>query len=403
MLEKMALSSARKRLSAQTGFIQDRDAISILENFLYAYALFRSRTVENICEGKAILEKLIAFEVKGNFPLYLHEFPKCLDPKFSSNFLPPIFYLFRDFSSVLGEELTDKLSSLSERIVRFLEKDPTGSKSANGRLTAFLGIFDPLSWIPKTPEEWGEYCVCAQMAQVDVATQAPIWNSFLSTYIGPARERQQDGYSPQVSFLDFFMTPCSERAFVESQVPLKAALVHPWTTRGPSSQEKPYTVLIEESQRQCFTLYWRNSQQVHSLVLESKKGSWCFAPTLQGWIATYQYDLEIPHEDESMEWAFYLNESLDHVVRIDTVAATLFHPNQEVSIRSGAMYISFHVETDPSEGSWTGHILRGDRSFQRATTLPYGGYDKKIAWRTLRRQPQATVKIHINIVRDESV
>ncbi len=397
MLEKIVLSSGKKRVSSQTGFIQDRDAIPLLDNFLYAYALFRSKTVENICEGRSFLEKLLAFEVEGNFPTYLHEFPKCLDSKLSSFLLPPIFYLFRDFSSVLGDELSGKLSSLSQRIIRFLQKEPKLSASVHGRLTAFLGTFDPTSWIPKTSEDWGEFCVCAQMAQVDVPEYAPIWNSSLSTYIGPNKERQQDGYYPKVALLDFFMDPHSERAAENFQALIKASLVHPWQTQKPKSQENPYTVLIEETQRQCFTLYWGNALEVHSLVLESKKGTWSFEPCFEGWIATYQYDLEIPHEDDAMEWAFYLDDSPTHILQIEGIPATLFHPDQEVKILSKGLNISFRVETDESEGTWTGHVLKGDRSFQRGTKLPYGGYDKKVALRTIRRNAQATIRLHINI------
>ena len=117
--------------------------------------------------------------------------------------MPPIFYLFRDFSTVLGEDLSNKLSALSERIVRYLQKQPSLSAAANGRLTAFLKTFDPTIWTPKSPEEWGEYCVCAQMAQVDIPEHPPIWNSFLSTYIGSTKERIQEGYSPKVTLLDF--------------------------------------------------------------------------------------------------------------------------------------------------------------------------------------------------------
>ncbi len=397
MLEKIVLSSAKKRLSVQTGYLQDLDAISILENFLYAYSLFRSKTVENICEGKCCIEKLLAFEVEGNFPVYLHEFPKCQDSQLSSHFLPVIFYLFRDFSSVLGEDLAGKLSSLSQRIVSYLQKQPFLSAAAYGRLSAFLGVFDPTVWTPKTPDEWGEFCICAQMAQKDIPHPFPIWNSFLATYIGPCRERLQEGYSPKVTLLDFFMHPCTERALCDHRMLLKASLVHTWRTQSPRSINERYTVLIEESQRQCFTLYWGSAIQVHSLVLESKRGAWSFAPSLQGWTATYQYDPQVPSEEDSVEWAFYLNESPNHRVQIQGAVATLFHPGQEVKILSDILNVSIRVEANPSQGTWTGHVLKGDRSFQKGTTLPYGGYDKKLGLRTLRRDSQASLVVHIDI------
>jgi hypothetical protein len=193
------------------------------------------------------------------------------------------------------------------------------------------------------------------------------------------------------------MTPHSKRALENFQALARASLVHPWQTLGPRFEEKPYTVLIEEAQRQCLTIYWGNRERVHSLVLESKKGTWSFAPSLEGWTATYQYDSEIPHEDDSMEWAFYLNDSQEHTLLVDEVSATLFHPCQEVSIASEGMHISFRVETDPSQGTWTGHVLKSDRSFQRGTTLAYGGYDKKIGWRTIRRNRDANITLHLQI------
>ena len=90
LVKKIAMSAAKKRISSQTGFIHywrddpylsRQDTIPSVENFIHAYALFRTKTVEHIQEGKALLEKLLAFEVDGNFPIYLHEFPKCADSR----------------------------------------------------------------------------------------------------------------------------------------------------------------------------------------------------------------------------------------------------------------------------------------------------------------------------------
>ncbi len=49
---------------------------------LFALALLRSRTTENILEAKAIVDNLLHFQLKegpsaGNFPKYLHEYPNC--------------------------------------------------------------------------------------------------------------------------------------------------------------------------------------------------------------------------------------------------------------------------------------------------------------------------------------
>ena len=81
----LAIASGRRRLSDQTSFVHlsyetegaKHDTIPLFENFCYALGLFRSKLTEDIAEGKALLERLFAFEVEGNFPVYLHEYPVC--------------------------------------------------------------------------------------------------------------------------------------------------------------------------------------------------------------------------------------------------------------------------------------------------------------------------------------
>ena len=96
---ELALHSGRKRQSKQTGFVHycyesstsdPHDTIPLVENFCFALALFRSRLVESVQEGKRLLEKLLAFEIGGNFPLYLHEYPHCKDIYLSIHLFPAV-------------------------------------------------------------------------------------------------------------------------------------------------------------------------------------------------------------------------------------------------------------------------------------------------------------------------
>ncbi|MBS0627500.1 MAG: hypothetical protein JSS09_04745, partial [Verrucomicrobia bacterium] len=109
---ELALQAARKRLSPQTGFVHlyteepyalRQDTIPVIENFYYVLTLFRSKLAQNIQEGKVLLDKLLNFEVEGNYPVYLHEFPSCVDSQLSSHLLPILFYLTRDFDFALGD------------------------------------------------------------------------------------------------------------------------------------------------------------------------------------------------------------------------------------------------------------------------------------------------------------
>src|ERR1700733_5507295 len=92
---ELNLTAGRKAQSEQTGYIhlnyecEDKhDTIPLLENFCFVLALLRSRLTDHVLEGKTLLGKLLAFEVDGNFPIYLHDFPECKDRDFSLTLLP---------------------------------------------------------------------------------------------------------------------------------------------------------------------------------------------------------------------------------------------------------------------------------------------------------------------------
>jgi len=239
------------------------------------------------------------------------------------------------------------------------------------------------------------------MAGIEFPCGEEIWDPSLAVFIGDAKERYQEGYEPAVTLLDLFMGELfggySKRALKDQEIHLKGSLVHPWNQEVLVLKKDSLTFLVNEKQRQCLTFYWKGEDRVHSLVLEAKKGQWSIDKTPLGWDCIYQYDEEIPGEVDSVEWAFYLDSLGAHQIRINQEKATLFHPEEEVSILSEGIEIFFQVEVDPSQGLWTGHIAKGDRSYQIGHELPYGGYDWKLGWRTIKRQSKAQVKIRIKV------
>jgi hypothetical protein len=390
LIKKIAINSAKRRISPQTGFIQywrddpylpRQDTIPTLENFIYAYALFRTKTVEHIQEGKALLEKLLAFEVEGNFPVYLHEFPKCMDSRLPFQILPVFTYLLKDYSLALGDVWTRKIKALLERMTALLNLQETNP--------------------PRSPEEWAKFIIQLQMKDEPFPEDKVLWNSKLGVFIQGCHQRWQEGYEPAVTLFDLFMDQCGKRALnSDHPVHLKAALVQPWKKQSPKAVDDPFVALIDEKERQCLTFYWGSLERVHSLVLEAKKGTWTIQESVNQWICTYSYDELVPSEEESMEWAFYLDDSTDHNILISGQKATLFHPDDVVSIESQGVTVLLQVQVDSSQGTWTGHISKGDRSFQKSKTLPYGGYDLKMGWRTLQRKPDSKIAICIKVQKD---
>src|SRR3569832_1741282 len=80
---ELALRAGRARQSPQTGFVhhsyenleRSAETIPVYENFCFALALFRTKTVENVLEAKNLLERLLAFQTAEWFPLFLHDYP----------------------------------------------------------------------------------------------------------------------------------------------------------------------------------------------------------------------------------------------------------------------------------------------------------------------------------------
>jgi hypothetical protein len=103
------------------------DTIPAYENFCFALALIRQKSAEGVSEGKDLLERLYAFQApdstvwKGNFPTYLHDYPRCWNPLQSLRIAPLLKMLLRDFSHVLDSEFRAKTKAAIEQMLEHAE------------------------------------------------------------------------------------------------------------------------------------------------------------------------------------------------------------------------------------------------------------------------------------------
>lgn len=279
-LIELAVSYGRKQQSVQTGFLhyyhhakeELHHTIPIVENFLFALALLRSKTVDHINEAKDLLAKLLHFQNRlndlneeGNFPFYLHEFPLCKDRSVSLHVAMALYYILKQFHSVLGQDLKTKLE---EALVRSLQhtsrwqSEKSGSyllslkcaalSQASGKLLSLSDLEtygknqleqlthqpDHLSW--HSPAALGQIYTALSLVYEDL-NQSP-WNHFWGhlihtwhaptcTYMGPAIKEWQDGYEPQVTLYDLIMGylsgSFSKRSLQEAPAHLEAVLILP--------------------------------------------------------------------------------------------------------------------------------------------------------------------------------
>ena len=124
-LIELAINYGRKRQSSQTGYlhycygVHEQEIhlpIPVVENFLFALALLRSRLIDNVTEAKLILEGLLHFQnrqpenpMAGNFPIYLHEFPVCNDRFAGIQVAGVIYWILKLYHQGLGQELKKRL------------------------------------------------------------------------------------------------------------------------------------------------------------------------------------------------------------------------------------------------------------------------------------------------------
>lgn len=361
-INELALKAGRQLQSPQTGLIHfcyenksSRDTIPTLENVAFALALMRSRMSDQVLEGKAILEKLLAFEVGGNFPVYLHQFPACHDWKMPERLSPYFYWIVREFGSVLG--------SLKNQLEPFIRPPQ-------------------LNLSPQSAADWAELCIAAQMAErLDLLQEAAQhWNSALGLYTGPSFRRSQEEGQPALSLLDLMMGEWtghfSRRALQFHPLHLRASIIQPAQVTAGND---PVFILKSESEVPLY-IAWGSSEQLHTFTLAKKHlhlvGDEIF------------FSEEVP-EEENYELAFYLNVHPDHQILFNGKKASAFRLEDEVRIESKEMTITLRFLPGQGKGQFFGHLMRGNRPSQ----LESGVYDWKIALRTISREKHFSLRL----------
>lgn len=320
-LVSLALAAGKSLFSTQTGYLHcyledpkavRQDPIPLVENFLYAYALLRSRFVQSVCEARELLWKLLSFEVQGRLPTYMHEYPECRSWHASIELLPVLFYLLQEGPIVLGEELYHRTDSCLKRVLCTLYEEQELPLFAQRRVDAVQRQYCPPKeeWKLDSPSQWAEFCLCAQIAKVPLDEMLSVWNPVFHVYVGSQEQRIQEGEEPVVTLLDYFMgeafSSFSSRAEKNTLQALRAILVQPFSNKPTIVPSKDRCLILSSPlKRQCCTVYWGDEKKTHSLSLEAKHGSWSLVQeegTKQVW--SYTFSEEVPREEESVECAF---------------------------------------------------------------------------------------------------
>ena len=417
-----AAAFGRTCQSPRTGFVHlfngqaGGDAIPIYENFCFAIALIRQRTAEGVLEGKDLLERLFAFQApagfawEGNFPVYLHDFPRCWNPLQPLRIAPLLVQLLRDFHAVLPEEFRAKMSEVLWRLLEAVRRKRETRPLEPLWERRYLALTGPLegSYEPMTSAEAAEELITASLQSFDLTPFQRLIHPVLKAYAGPSPSESQEGKEPSPTLLDWWG---GSKAHQHHPLQLElAALPLP-----PGRIELPWSGAMGGWQMRCSELF------ALSFAPASKAGAERLALRLL-WMGEGGIEsLCIPagdadvwiEEDRGLKICFDLpeKESIDRNdlfeaeiycslaettrITVQDSFATSFGLGESIQIQTPHLTLSLKFELQEGEGHFCGHLLRSNRPFQKQCKGPllHEAFDWKVGIRTLRRSKKTSLCI----------
>lgn len=444
----LAVSAGEKRFSLQTEYIHLKyNALSedvhypipVLENLLFALALFRTRTIENMTRGKLQLEKILYFQGHdGNFPIYLHEYPDCKDHYLSLKLIPAIYWILKSFGQVLGNDLKLKTENALLQLVTYSlkllnDRNPpffmlfriAASVVAVGKLLNLrelqserirqLENFTENKLTHFEPKHLAEIIISLQMVDSDFieGLQPSLWKQLFdlfdphfNTYIGPLSS--QDGFEPEVTLYDIFMGyfsgRLSKRSLKDNPLHLHAALIQP-RNEGlqldfSRSEHKNYLYYTDSK---VFKLVWGSTERLHTLCIEGgniKDLQFSEKNNQLEFIFNLGDIPELEDKEMSREIVFYFDIAEKCHFTVDGVRANTFQINEEVKVDTDGLKFGLKFDLVSGAGQFLGHFMRGNRPSQIATKGQnrFAAFDHQIFLRTIRRDQGCKVRAILTLI-----
>lgn len=468
MLIELSLNAGKKRLNPQTGFIhhhyhavpgEESFTIPVLENVYYALTLFRTKNAENIALGKTLLEKILYFQSpagyadEGDFPIYLHEYPKCYDQFQPLHLLAPFYWLLKKFSAVLGhlKQLLIKVCQKLLTLALNLHAEKPLPYLFAVKLAASYAALKELIEVPSSPLKLDDYCNQRQEWQSSKALREVLislqmvypslpnspwsdfwsylnqtWHPLIKTYVGPAHKEFQKGVNPQRSLYDlfcgYFGGAFADDSLKDEAFHLQACLIQATEDRFKRDlttwRDDRSFCLIENDHAMSvieyppefydkghhfFRLVWGKGEFLHSLVCQEGN-----VQRVQSTIENNTIRLEmtlgnlIDFEDRERqrEVSFYLNlfDGIKFLIEDQTSNTFALNEIVEVCVENVKLQISFTLVE--GEGRFLGHIVRNNRPAQTLNKglYRYEAYDWQICLRTLKRTEPCRIAATISFV-----
>jgi hypothetical protein len=418
MLHQLALEAGKKRLSAQTFFVHQGDLIPVVDNFLYALALMRTKVADRVMEARDLIERLLPFQSEsGNFPIHLHEWPNCNDRLIGAQILIPMHWITTEFGAVIGGTLHEKLMKSQAKLKQFVSQtqaekpasDLTNIKTmictGDSSYQAILDKNDP--WLFHVPKNLGEMLVAYQLIDPNLSRYlshlSQVTHKHTHLFTGAPVNEYQDGEMPETTLFDLYVAALTghipPRVKKDHPIHLWAAAIQPieaeWIPQGKDFDIYQGTAPDSKHKGQHHFRYtWGDLETPYTLVCQGGNiSNWNFDNKANTF--NFTFDLSGYDYENDRDVMFYLNyQPMQHFV--SEKPATMFSLNDNVCIKTKDRTFDFKFE---GEKGLVGHIMRGNRPAQIAVKGEnrYASYDWTLFLRSVRRATPYQIDVSLTI------
>ncbi len=395
----LAIAAGRQRQSPRTGFVHlfhgdpaAKDTIPLYENACFALALFAERKAESVLEGRDLMLRLLEFQTpEGNFPTYLHDFPRAYDGFLGLKIGPLLLRMLSDYSSLLSAPVKQTLHAALQKILAFTEtrraQKPLPPLWEHRYQVLCSRTPAPLDTTHFSPADYWDYWISLQFLEIPQCAQV---HSELGVYRGASHGEEQEGIES--------MPQCIEYVAAEAAGRFSPRLLKDHVRQLQLSVLKQVAVLpnnadfmraTDASEEHVLRLLWSGTN-VHSLVLP--KGSFSWVWENNALLIDLPPLAEVSRND-LFEIALYTDASPETTLFVEQNRATVFSVGDQISIVTPNKTVTVQFELVDGNATFCGHIFRGNRPCQTALS---GAFDFQIALRTLRREGPCRLRIFVD-------
>ncbi|MEX1012693.1 MAG: hypothetical protein WD595_00470 [Waddliaceae bacterium] len=397
-----AVACGRQYQEKQTGYIHfchtaiGEDVhypIPVRENLLFAFALLRTRQEKETEEAWEMIAKLLAFQTdSGNFPIYLHHYPKCYNHRLSSELLPILDRIIKHFRGPYDEEV----KRARDLLFNFNEGKP---HSFSDRLLSG----DTDEFFSRT------------------------YHARTESYIGPHFDEECVGNRPKLSLYHMLIDPQAQcRSEYQNLHPLEGALVGIGEKKIPHVTEPVWSQEENWSTYQCetygfstidssrpydpqtdqhlapFRMHFGTEKEFYSLVCQGGNHQVSFTEKSENKVSclfTLGDPLDYHDRVSAREVEWFLTRDPSAKITVNGHAATTFNLGDLVEIRTRTLKVSLRFLLVNGTGNFVGHLMLGNRPSQllRKGKWRQYAFDRQIFLRTLRRDSSCQIQAEIEM------